>query len=135
MLNCTQQEVRFINANHEVIATLPASDDKVVVVLEQHDVHSTIPVMTLGGVVEIPFCEASAAVAVKGLPGDRPGLDILVTPGVAEAMRYLGIFRSGKVYTLMPLVFSALPEKRPIGAPGVLVHSDLSRVVGGESTR
>lgn len=134
MLNCIQQEVRFINERHEVIATLPASDTKVEVLREQHDVHSTIPVVTLGGVVEIPYCEASAAVAVKGLPDDMPGLDILVTPGVAEAMRYLGIFRSGKVYSPMPLVFTAPPEKRPIGAPGVLVHSDLTRVIG-ESTR
>lgn len=134
MLNCTTHEVRFINAQHEVIATLPASDTKVEVVREQHDVHSTIPVTTLGGVVEIPYCEASAAVAVKGLPDDMPGLDILVPPSVAEAMRYLGILRSGKVYTLMPIVFSAPPEKRPIGAPGVLVHSDLTRVIG-ESPR
>lgn len=125
MLNCIQQEVRFINDRHEIVATLPASDSKVDVIREQNESVCTVQVVTLGGVVEIPCRDASAAAAVRGLPADQPGLDILVPLVVAEAMRFLGILRSGRVFSPMPLVFDS--ERKPIGSPGVLLHRDLVR--------
>lgn len=114
--NLLAQSAVIIAADQSVITTLPSSGTVAIVVPG-----SAADAPPIDGIPVVGFARPAN---VTGLPACDDPDPILVSAIVADAMRQLGLRHPAGVYTPQPLVFDA--ARKPIGAPGLILHADLS---------
>lgn len=114
--NLLAQPAVIIAADQSVITTLSPSGTVAIVVPG-----SAAAAPPIDG---IPVVDFARPASVTGLPEASDPDPILVSAIVADAMRQLGLRHPAGVYTPQPLVFDA--ARKPVGAPGLIHHADLS---------
>lgn len=115
MKNYCPQTLTFVDATtHAQIASFPSVG-----------VAKAVPgsSIDMGTISAIPVVAFTRPARVEGLP-DSDDEAIIVPAIVADAMKQLGLRHRAGVYSPQQLLFDA--DRRPIGAPGLIFHSDLS---------
>lgn len=117
MKNYTERTVTILDpTSKDVVAEFPSEGVRVVV--ERGPATAEEPVEG------VPVVGYSKPLRVTGLE-DVTG-DIIVPLVVAEGMRTLRHRHAGRVFSPQQLLFAPGPDRVALGAPGLILHADIS---------